>query len=154
MKNLRGLGLAIAGVVIVLDQISKPLMRDWLSAMYPYFSQCEHFDEPPTGDGHLPLTLRLGDHLLELVAPEYTLRIRQCPVCLPNPNWLRPGIPSAGQQNHGNQLLSEHKFVAIPSAVSVHSWNLIFVAATAAGAYEVKLQERFALDTRLNSKGD
>jgi RES domain-containing protein len=70
------------------------------------------------------------------------------PESLPNPNWLRPGIPGAGQQRHGNQLLSAHKFVAIPSAVSVHSWNLIFVAASAAGAYDVRLQERFALDTR------
>jgi RES domain-containing protein len=72
------------------------------------------------------------------------------PASLPNPNWLRPGIPGAGQQSHGNQLLSTHKFVAIPSAVSVHSWNLIFIATTAAGAYEVRLQEPFALDTRLH----
>jgi RES domain-containing protein len=72
------------------------------------------------------------------------------PTSLPNPNWLRPGIPGAGQQDHGNRLLSAHKFVAIPSAVSVHSWNLIFVAAAAAGAYDVKLQEAFALDTRLH----
>jgi RES domain-containing protein len=75
------------------------------------------------------------------------------PASLPNPNWLTPGIPGAGQQNHGNQLLSEHKFVVIPSAVSVHSWNLIFVAASAAGAYDVKLQERFALDMRLHPPG-
>lgn len=72
------------------------------------------------------------------------------PASLPNSNWLRPGIPGAGQQDHGNRLLREHMFVAIPSAVSVHSWNLIFVAATAAGAYDVKLQEPFALDTRLH----
>ncbi len=72
------------------------------------------------------------------------------PATLSNPNWLRPGIPGAGQQNHGNQLLSRHKFVAIPSAVSVHGWNLIFIAATADGGYEVKLQEPFALDTRLH----
>ena len=32
MRKPRLLGLAIAGLVIVLDQISKPLMRDWLSA--------------------------------------------------------------------------------------------------------------------------
>jgi RES domain-containing protein len=75
------------------------------------------------------------------------------PASLPNPNWLRPGIPGAVQQTHGNQLLSQHKFVAIPSAVSVHSWNLIFVAANAAGAYDVKSQERFALDTRLHPPG-
>jgi RES domain-containing protein len=72
------------------------------------------------------------------------------PASLPNPNWLKPGIPGAGQQDHGNQLLSAHKFVAIPSAVSVHSWNLIFVAATATGAYDVRWQEPFALDTRLH----
>jgi RES domain-containing protein len=72
------------------------------------------------------------------------------PASLPNPNWLRPGIPGAGQQSHGNQLLSQHKFVVIPSAVSLHSWNLIFVAATAAGAYDVRMREVFALDTRLH----
>jgi signal peptidase II len=32
MRNHRLLGLGIAGLVVVLDQISKPLMRDWLSA--------------------------------------------------------------------------------------------------------------------------
>jgi RES domain-containing protein len=58
--------------------------------------------------------------------------------------------PGAGQQAYGNQLLSEHKFTAAPSAVSSHSWNLIFVAAAAAGAYDVRLQEPFALDTRLH----
>jgi RES domain-containing protein len=72
------------------------------------------------------------------------------PAALPNPNWLRPGIPGAGQQAYGNQLLSAHKFVAIPSAVSTHSWNLIFVAAAAGGAYVMRLQEPFALDTRLH----
>jgi RES domain-containing protein len=72
------------------------------------------------------------------------------PTSLPNPNWLRPGIPGAGQQTYGNQLLSQHKFVAIPSAVSTHSWNLIFVADAAAGGYDVRLQEPFALDTRLH----
>ena len=75
------------------------------------------------------------------------------PASLPNPNWLRPGIPSAGQQAHGNDLLSAHKFIAIPSAVSVHSWNLIFVASAAAGAYSVKMQEKFALDPRLHPPG-
>jgi RES domain-containing protein len=75
------------------------------------------------------------------------------PASLPNPNWLRPGIPGAGQQKHGNELLAVHKFIAVPSAVSVHSWNLIFIAANAAGAYDVRLQEPFALDTRLHPAG-
>jgi RES domain-containing protein len=75
------------------------------------------------------------------------------PVSLPNANWLTPGLPSAGQQDHGNQLLGQHKFIAIPSAVSRHSWNLIFVAAAASGGYKLKLQEPFALDTRLHPPG-
>jgi RES domain-containing protein len=72
------------------------------------------------------------------------------PASIPNPNWLRPGIPSAGQQAFGDDLLARHTFIAIPSAVSTHSWNLIFVGANAAGAYVSRLQEAFALDTRLH----
>lgn len=72
------------------------------------------------------------------------------PAGIPNPNWLRPGTPSAGQQDFGNELLARHKFVLIPSAASTHSWNLLFVGARAAGAYSVRLQERFALDPRLH----
>ena len=77
---------------------------------------------------------------IHIVAPEH----------VPNPNWLRPGSPSAGQQAFGDALLARHAFVVIPSAVSTHSWNAVFVAATAAGAYAVRLQEDFALDTRLH----
>lgn len=72
------------------------------------------------------------------------------PASVPNPNWLRPGIPSAGQQAFGDQLLANHKFIVIPSAVSAHSWNLMFVGATAAGAYVLRSQDPFALDTRLH----
>jgi len=72
------------------------------------------------------------------------------PTSVPNPNWLRPGIPGAGQQAFGDALLARHKFILIPSAVSTHSWNLIFVGAIAAGAYALRSQERFALDTRLH----
>lgn len=68
---------------------------------------------------------------------------------LPNANWLRPGVPSAGQQAFGDTLLRAHKFVLVPSVVSTNSWNLIFVAATAAqGSYALRGQEAFALDTR------
>jgi RES domain-containing protein len=72
------------------------------------------------------------------------------PADVPNPNWLRPGIPSAGQQQFGDQLLAQRKFVVIPSVVSSHSWNLLFIAANAAGAYAMRMQEPFALDTRLH----
>ncbi len=69
---------------------------------------------------------------------------------VPNPNWLIPGVPSAGQQQFGDALLAAHKFVVIPSVVSGHSWNLLFVAANAAGVYAMRMQEPFALDTRLH----
>ena len=72
------------------------------------------------------------------------------PSSVPNANWLRPGIPGAGQQAFGSQLLAQHRLVVIPSVVSSHSWNLIFVAAHATGAYALRTQERFALDTRLH----
>jgi len=72
------------------------------------------------------------------------------PSSVPNPNWLRPGIPGAGQQAFGAELLAKHGFVMIPSAVSNRSWNLIFVASAAAGAYTLRSQEPFALDTRLH----
>jgi len=75
------------------------------------------------------------------------------PATVPNPNWLRPGIPGAGQQAFGDTLLRRHRFVAIPSAVSTHSWNLIFLAGGGAGAYALKFQESFALDTRLHPPG-
>ena len=72
------------------------------------------------------------------------------PAAVPNPNWLRPGSPSAGQQAFGDSLLALHAFVVIPSTVSTHSWNVIFIAAAAIGAYTMRLQERFALDTQLH----
>jgi RES domain-containing protein len=72
------------------------------------------------------------------------------PAVIPNANWLRPGVPSAGQQAFGNDLLARHKSIVIPSAVSTHSWNFIFVAAKATGAYGLRSQDPFALDTRLH----
>jgi RES domain-containing protein len=73
------------------------------------------------------------------------------PASVPNPNWLQPGIPSAGQQAFGDALLARHTFILIPSVVSKHSWNLIFTAAAAAArAYVVRMQEAFALDPRLH----
>lgn len=75
------------------------------------------------------------------------------PNTVPNPNWLRPGIPSAGQQAFGDGLLAKHRFVVIPSVVSTASWNLIFTAATAAGSYKLRSRDPFALDTRLHPPG-
>jgi RES domain-containing protein len=69
---------------------------------------------------------------------------------VPNSNWLVPGIPSAGQQQFGDDLLANNPFLMIPSVVSHHSWNLLFVATKAAGSYKLLEQEAFALDTRLH----
>ena len=67
-----------------------------------------------------------------------------------NANWLRPGVPSAGQQEFGDRLLSAHPFVLIPSVVSSHSWNLIFDFGVANSLYAKQSQEDFALDPRLH----
>lgn len=72
------------------------------------------------------------------------------PSTVPNPNWLRPGIPSAGQQAFGDELLAKHRFVVIPSVVSTASWNLIFIGSNASGSYKLRSQDPFALDTRLH----
>jgi len=72
------------------------------------------------------------------------------PTAVPNPNWLRPAIPSAGQQAFGDRLLAQNAFVVVPSTVSTRSWNLVFTATTATGAYAIRSQEPFALDTRLH----
>jgi RES domain-containing protein len=71
------------------------------------------------------------------------------PDAVANANWLRPGVPSANQQAFGDDLLGRYRFVVIPSAVSVHSWNLIFNPLNARGFYTLEFQERFALDPRL-----
>jgi len=72
------------------------------------------------------------------------------PGVVPDANWLRPGLPSAGQQSFGDGLLSAHPFVLIPSAVSAHSWNLIFDVEIATTLYSKHSQEDFALDMRLH----
>lgn len=71
------------------------------------------------------------------------------PDAIPNPNWLTPASPSVNQQRYGNDLLRNHACILIPSAVSRHSWNLIFDADQADELYADVAQERFALDPRL-----
>ena len=69
---------------------------------------------------------------------------------VPNPHWLTPGIPSFGQQEFGSVLLMRHGIILVPSAVTRYSWNLVFHPDVARGLYELRGQERFALDTRLH----
>ena len=70
------------------------------------------------------------------------------PADVPDPNWLRPGALSAGQQRFGDELLKNHAFVFLPSVVSAHSWNVVFDAG--AGLYDSVAQEPFVLDARLH----
>ena len=91
----------------------------------------------------------IDDFLMQANTPASSVHVVD-PDSIPNPGWLHPGIPSAGQQLYGDALLSGHKIVAIPSAVSTHSWNLIFHSVGATGSYKLRSQERFVLDTRLH----
>ncbi len=70
---------------------------------------------------------------------------------LPEEEWLTPSIPRPGQQAYGDDLLKRHRAIAIPSAVSAHSWNLIFDPGRAGTAYALKFQEPFVLDPRLHA---
>ncbi|HTW71260.1 MAG TPA: RES domain-containing protein [Acetobacteraceae bacterium] len=72
------------------------------------------------------------------------------PTVVPNPNWLRPGAVSAGQQAFGDALLKTHRFVLLPSVVSTHSWNVVFDPVPAGSRYGKIRQETFALDPRLH----
>lgn len=72
------------------------------------------------------------------------------PADVPNPNWLQPGNPSAGQQAFGKTLIEKYPLVLIPSVVSRNSWNLLINPTTATGAFSELSQESFGLDGRLN----
>lgn len=72
------------------------------------------------------------------------------PADVPNPDWLRPGVVSAGQQAFGDGLLRGHRFVLVPSVVSIHSWNVVFSSGAVTGCYDAVAQEAFALDPRLH----
>lgn len=69
---------------------------------------------------------------------------------VPNPAWLMPGIPSAGQQAFGDQQLQQSGIVLFPSAVSRFSWNLVIEPEVAEGRYRLHSQAAFVLDTRLH----
>jgi RES domain-containing protein len=73
------------------------------------------------------------------------------PAAIPDPAWLRPGIPSAGQQAFGDAFLARHEFVLVPSVVSTQSWNLVFIGTGTGGTYALRSQEPFVLDPRLHA---
>jgi RES domain-containing protein len=110
----------------------------------------------------LEVAVHKGFRALDIVAHILTeLRITEPqsvhvvdPAFVPDPNWLRPGVPTVDQQTFGNALLSQHKFILVPSVVSTHSWNLVFVRTAASTAYLPLSQERFALDPRLHPSAE
>ena len=71
------------------------------------------------------------------------------PEDVPNPNWLHPGLVSAGQQQFGDALLAQYPLVIVPSVVSTKSWNLLVNTETAVSLFSLAGSEAFALDTRL-----
>lgn len=71
------------------------------------------------------------------------------PKDVPNANWLRPCTSTNSQKQFGDSQLTIKPFVAIPSVVSPHSWNLLFSPTLAVGRYKNVVQEDFALDPRL-----
>jgi RES domain-containing protein len=72
------------------------------------------------------------------------------PEDIPNRLWLYPSAMSAAQQAFGREQLNAYFFVAMPSAVSRRSWNLVFDASRCAGRYALRSQEPLDLDPRLN----
>ena len=72
------------------------------------------------------------------------------PADVPNRLWLYPCAFSGAQQAFGCELLREHEFVAIPSAVSRRSWTLIFDPVRSVGKYGLRDQEPLDLDPRLD----
>ncbi|MBT9588181.1 hypothetical protein IV102_32890 [bacterium] len=88
-----------------------PLFRDWVRSMGAYFSHTEHFSDPPSPQGQLPLTVRCGEHLLELLEDNYWLRIRQCPVCLPNPIWTQQAVEASKKPKVAVPVLSAEQLL-------------------------------------------
>ena len=72
------------------------------------------------------------------------------PEDLPNPAWLHGGAPSAGQQRFGAGWLGSTGVLVIASAVSRHSWNLVFSPELAGARVRLLQQQRLVVDTRLN----
>lgn len=81
----------------------------------------------------------LDQRLIKVIQPEE----------VPNPVWLTNAAASPNQQAFADELLAEHPFVLLPSAVTRHSWNLLVSCELAEGKYRLVSQARFGLDTRM-----
>ncbi|MEW6280948.1 MAG: hypothetical protein AB1758_20200, partial [Candidatus Eremiobacterota bacterium] len=70
-----------------------PVLKDWVAASRAYFKAVTTHAEPPSEDGRVDVVVEHGSHFLELLAPEYTFLIRQCPFCLPLYRGNDPPVP-------------------------------------------------------------
>ena len=86
--------------------------------------------------------------LLELTVESAGVHVVQ-PADVPNPHWLHPGVVSRNQQRFGDELLRQFGLVALPSVVSMHSWNLLVGLSEETDRLILKAHERFSLDPRL-----
>jgi RES domain-containing protein len=68
---------------------------------------------------------------------------------IPDQTWLGHNRSSSIQQAFGDEMLSRHGVLVLPSVVSRHSWNLLFDPLVASGLYQLETQEPFKLDPRL-----
>jgi RES domain-containing protein len=68
----------------------------------------------------------------------------------PDGRWLHAGLPLPAQQQFGLSLLNHYSAFVVPSVVSRHSWNLVFLPQAFKASYALIEQEPFALDARLN----
>lgn len=92
--------------------------------------------------------LDMQPHILtrfEVLTPPATFR----PEDLPDPDWLRPDGQTPDQRNWGAEQLTRHGVLALPSAVSRFSWNLILKAPPEPDRLGAVEQSRFVLDARL-----
>ena len=71
---------------------------------------------------------------------------------VPNPHWLHPIPPNNDQQEFGDELITAHPYVLLPSAVSGHLWNLLVNVTTALPLMTNIQSKRFVLDPRLRTK--
>lgn len=70
---------------------------------------------------------------------------------IPDADWLDPNSQTTAQRDWGAEMLTRHRILVIPSAVSRQSWNLVFLAPLPAKGIADVEQTRFVLDPRLAS---
>ncbi len=93
-------------------------------------------------------------HVLTAMALRPDVRIRVVrPDEIPNPHWLTPSSPTAGQMRFGGALLARHPVVLIPSVAVQRSWNVLVNPELDGTVLTVLRQERLRLDTRLAAGG-